>query len=239
VTEIRENNNVISLPLKGVTAGSGFDAKLGDVSLDTTLLQRFLQMASRLVAHNLVTKDISLNDGVRDPKQAHRWSTTYSILNSAKTNNQLLQNLRALPGGRDEDNNLWYREAWEAGTKNKKGEFTRAGLNKLWKRIRNNAKSISADRGAGTLAKPAAEGYESSNTKSKPNTYPRVSKHCVGLALDATVPWREGASLGNLTIIDGNAGDQAAVAIVADAGLRRPLLSIKPKTKREPWHFEL
>jgi hypothetical protein len=236
-----QDHQVNALPLQKVIVGAGFKTKLADVGLDTTLLRRFMTLAGRLVAHNLVSDNISLDSAVRDPKQAHSWSTTYSILISPTTDNQLLKNLQALPGGKDMDGKRWYNKTWEQGTRNSQGNFTQAGLTKLWKKIREQAKANSADRSANaaTLAKPAAEGYKLTDPRVKPNTYAKVSKHCVGLAIDATVPWRSGAKLGSLTIANGMAGDNGAITIVGQSGLSRPLLTITPVDKREPWHFEL
>jgi hypothetical protein len=220
------------LALKRIIVGAGFQTQVGDATLDAGLMERFAKFASHLISRNYVSNDITLNDGVRDPEQAHRWSTTYSILNDKIS----LATLQGLPDGRDEDGNLWYDPAWLEGLPRKaNGALTAAGRKQLWAKIKDNARDVSSDRG-GNYAKPAAEGYDDS--RRAPNNYPKVSKHCRGFAIDATVPWRVGAKVGNSTLGNGKAGDNVAKGLVAQFSLLRPLLEIQPVKKQEWWHYQ-
>jgi hypothetical protein len=213
LNEANRSDNTKGLRLRRVTAAPDFCSTLGNVSLDSGLVDRVMSLAARLVSRNFVTSDIRLKDGVRSKPQAHRWSTTYGILKD----HIMLQTLQSLPDGKDVDGNTWYNAEWLDGLPtNADGTLTSHGLAQLWKRIKNNARSVSADRN-GNYDLTAAEGYPDGDARQAPNDYPKVSKHCLGHAIDVTVPWRIGPS--------------QAEKLVAEFDLSRPVPG-------EVWHYE-
>jgi hypothetical protein len=216
IPESTWNNNWKTLPLAQVRLAPTFYVELADHRLDQRLKHNVLRLAAHLAANNLVTGDIVLNDGVRDPAIAHRWSTSWSIRHR-RVPLRVLQQLQNAQGeiGVDEDGNRWYDHSWEEGLpRNRRGLLTRNGLSELWKRIDENALALD---NRSTPNAVAAEGYAPGDPRRLPNTYNGVSKHVRGLAIDVTIPWRAGAKAGTL---------------LTRFGLRRPV-------KSEPWHFEL
>jgi hypothetical protein len=240
-----EDNNVASKELHAVTARPGFNLTFTHpvtgqtTTLDPTLLDRFMKLASGLVAQNVVTADITLNEGVRDPAVAHRWSTSWMI--RYHSSNTLLQNLQALPNGADLDGNVWYDQSWEDLVRaeltalnlpyeNASGDLTAAAKHHLWTHIRANSLQYDT-RPNNTLV--AADGYAQGDPYRLPNTHGGgVSHHILGLAIDASIAWRAHARISTGVISNGTTADPAANALVATYDLRRPVAS-------EKHHFEL
>jgi hypothetical protein len=140
--------------------------ELGDVKLDPRLDTAVTDLVQHLLDHYMVKDDVSFDGigGVREPKTAHRNSTAYHIRTDVVT----MDALKALPGGRDQDGNLWFKEGWtEAQAK--------ANALAVWD------------------GKVANEGYAADDPRRLPNAAEvPVSTHCNGKAMDVTIPWRDG-----------------------------------------------
>ena len=135
--------------------------------------------------------------------------------------------LQALKDGQDKDGNLWYDKAWEEGLeRDKSGHLTKAAQTALWKKIDQNARAFYDSNAV------AAEGYKTTDERIKPNVHPKVSNHISGNAMDVSIPWKEKAKVGSLTISNGQNDDKAANHLVQKFGLSRPVQS-------EKWHFQL
>ncbi len=230
--EASETNNVAHRALKRVVAKQpDFLTEFNGVKLNATLFTRFMKMAAHLVGNNYVTQDITLNEGVRDPKLAHKWSTSWKLRHPKNETEkaQLLKNLRALPGGKDLDGNLWYKKSWETGLQKVNGKFTAAALATLWNRIQKHALTLDNRSNKNLIA---AEGYAVSDKHILPNIHPTVSVHPAGKAIDATIAWRTGAKVETLTIGSGATTDAAANKLVT-------LFLLKRNVPSEKHHFVL
>lgn len=143
---------------------SDFKKSAEGVSLNQKLFDQVTALAQHLIDNNLVTGDIAFSEGVRGPKTAHQWSTAYWIQKGAIGEDRL----KALPGGKDADGNLWYKEGWT------KKEID-ANAHSIWHGARAN------------------EGYPKGDKRRLPNTDdPDASTHCFGEAIDIKIPWRNG-----------------------------------------------
>jgi hypothetical protein len=148
-----------------VVRGGGFLAEAGNLRLDPTLLARVTALCDHLLDQKLVTNNIVFTSGVRAPATAHKWSTAYFIQNRNHRSAIPFCAVRALPGGRDLDGNLWFKPGW-----------TDADIIK-------NAKQL----GSGSLA---AEGYARCDPRRLPNTHlVGMSNHLAGNAMDVSIPW--------------------------------------------------
>jgi len=170
--------------------------ELGDVKLDPALDATVTKLVQHLIDNYMVTGNVVFEGigGVRDAQTAHRNSTAYHIRIGVVT----MDALKALPEGKDEDGNLWYQEGWtEAQVK--------ANAITVWD---------------GEIAN---EGYTADDPKRLPNAAEvQFSTHCIGHAMDITIPWR-----------DGDGWHQEARDLVKQFGLVRPF------DPAERWHFEL
>ncbi len=238
VPETNEGNNVGSLTLAPVSLGADFITSFtrsdGQIyTLNPQLLDQVMQLVSYTVAQNLVDS-VLINEGLRDPAKAHRWSTAWSIRHDRVP----LSALRALPGGKDKDGNLWYDPAWEVGLPKKaNGQLTPKGRDMLWAKIKANAAVVDGRKNPDAIA---AEGYAVDDPFHAPNTYTKVSNHCIGLAMDVRFKWRAGAKVNGQAITDGSQTDAVVNDLIKTFGLKRPVKGNPDKgVKPEPWHFEL
>jgi Domain of unknown function (DUF4157) len=179
-------------PTYQILHGPDFHESLDGVTLNATLVSNVNSLCQHLIQNNLVNGNIVFGQGVRSPVVAHRWSTAWSVRNDAVP----LANLEALTDGNDLDGNHWYTPGWTM----------------------DQAKQNAATIWSGAQA---AEGYREGNPRKAPNTYPNVSNHCAGTAMDVTIPWASG-----------NGTDETANTLVARFNLTRPVPG-------ERWHFEL
>lgn len=180
-------------PRYRIIHGPRFVDNLEGVPLKAELLAAVTRLCNHLIQNHLVRGNITFNDGVRSPARAHLWSTAWSIQHDRVP----MANLRALPEGKDQDGNLWYQPKDTL-------EQVKARAARYWSGAQ------------------AAEGYPRGDARRNPNTYRTVSNHCMGNALDASIPWAtEGGPFGEI-----------ANGLVSQFGLRRPVA-------REAWHFEL
>ena len=133
-------------------------------AIDSKLLQTLEEFFKYLIRRNYVSGDIVLLEGMRDPRKAHRWSTSYAIRNDQIP----IEVLEKLSGGRDADGNQWYKE----------GE-TPAQI-----------KRRAADLGLDSPSTPASEGYPKSDAKQLPNQWDdEISNHMIGKAIKVNIPW--------------------------------------------------
>ncbi len=206
-----------------IKVGQDFHTFLDGVTLAGALVQRVQRLGHCLIDCGLVSGDITLNQGVRSPKVAHRWSTSWNI----RKGRVPLAALRALKDGTDLDGNLWYDKNWESGLlKDRASELTPAAVKALWKKINAHAFTYYKSNAI------AAEGYRLSDARIKPNAHKAVSNHTGGKAMDVAIPWKAGARAFGLTIVNGETSDAAANRIVRAFDLSRPV-------KSERWHFQL
>lgn len=229
-----DDTNVKAMALKRIVLGKDFKATEDGVSVDPTLLEKVRQLASRLIGRNLVTADIMLNEAIRSPQRAHRWSTARLILTTPTSGSAaLLGRLQGLAGGTDADGNRWYDAAWEKGlARTKAGALTADSMKALWAKVQANARALVPDRSNPTA--DAAEGYPPNDALKRylPNIARNVSNHISGKAIDISIPWRKGAAIASGVVSTGETSDPVASRIVAGFGLKRPVRS-------ERWHFEL
>jgi len=234
VNPLVNDDNVKAMALKRIVLGKDFKATEDGVSVDSSLLEKVRQLTSRLIGRNLVTSDITLNEAIRSPQRAHRWSTARLILTSpASGSAAILRRLQALPGGRDADGNPWYDKDWEKGlSRTKAGALTTVAVKTLWAKVQANARSLVSDRSNPTA--DAAEGYAPNDVLKRylPNIARGVSNHVSGKAIDISIPWRKGAEMYSGVVSTGETSDKVASQIVAGFGLKRPV-------RLERWHFEL
>jgi peptidoglycan hydrolase-like protein with peptidoglycan-binding domain len=206
-----------------IVRGANFKTADDGAHLDPELLRRVTEFAQYLIDHDYVTGDIVFTQGVRNRKTAHRWSTSWNI----RKGRVPLKNLQDLDDGKDLDGNQWYDAAWEEGLATDPNEhLTKESLQKLWAKIKANAKQYYSSDAI------AAEGYPTTDDHIKPNVHPVVSNHVGGNAMDVSIPWRSGAAVGTVAILEGQTTDQAANALIARFGLSRPVPS-------EKWHIQL
>ena len=111
-----------------------------------------------------VETNIELGSGMRSPATAHQWATAYQIQYGGDVTQEALE---ALPGGKDMDGNLWWKEGWTMEDA---------------KRQENRTRSSDAI---------AAPGYPKGDPRRAPlNDRSPVSNHCGGEAIDVTFHWR-------------------------------------------------
>jgi hypothetical protein len=205
-----------------VTTGKNFVAYADGVALDSTLQQRVLRLSQCALDCGLASY-VSLRQGVRSPKVAHAWSTSWNI----RQGRVPLAELQALKEGTDLDGNIWYDKAWETGlAKDGKGGLTVTSVKALWKSIKANARRYYDSDAV------AAEGYRLSDPRIKPNGHRAVSNHTGGRAMDVAFGWLSGQKVFGMTIVDGENTDAAINRLVRTFSLSRPVAS-------ERWHYQL
>ena len=144
--------------------GSDFATTLEGVTIKSSLLDKVIRMAEWAIANDMVTGDIELGSGMRSPATAHQWATAYQIQYGGDVTQEALE---ALPGGKDMDGNLWWKEGWTMEDA---------------KRQANRTRSSDAI---------AAPGYPKGDPRRAPlNDRSPVSNHCGGEAIDVTFHWR-------------------------------------------------
>jgi hypothetical protein len=206
-----------------IVHGGNFKATDDGKHLNPMLLQKVTALCQHLIDSDLVTANIVFTQGVRHPKTAHKWSTSWNI----RKGRVPLKDLQDLAGGKDRDGNRWYDTAWEEGlAKDAKGHLPKEGLTKLWTKIKANALTYYDSNAI------AAEGYATTDDHIKPNVHPVVSNHVGGNAMDVSIPWKAGAQVGDQAVIDGKTSDTVANSLVTQFGLSRPIAT-------EKWHFQL
>ena len=147
-----------------VKRGRDFAQSLDGKAIDSKLMQTLTNFFNYLIAHDQVGGDITLAEGMRDPRKAHRWSTAYAIRNDQIP----LETLQKLSNGRDIDGNQWYE----------KGDTIA------------QAKRRAADLGLNSPSTPASEGYPLGEAKQVPNHWDKgISNHLLGKAVKAFIPW--------------------------------------------------
>jgi subtilisin family serine protease len=152
-------------PRRTIRRGDGFTTEEGGVRLDPTLLTRVTALCNEVLDRRLVEGDIWFSSGVRSPAMAHLWSTAYFIQHRESSKAIPFAAVRALPGGRDLDNNLWYEAGWT-------DEQIVAHARSVWPWAL------------------AAEGYPKGDPRRRPNTDKvGTSLHLVGKAIDVKIPW--------------------------------------------------
>ncbi|MBK9648904.1 MAG: hypothetical protein IPO67_27775 [Deltaproteobacteria bacterium] len=112
--------------------GSDFATTLEGVAIKSSLLDKVIRMAEWAIANDMVTGNIELGSGMRSPATAHQWATAYQIQFGGDVTQKALE---ALPGGKDMDGNLWWKEGWtmedakrQANRGSKLGRHRRAWL---------------------------------------------------------------------------------------------------------------
>ena len=148
----------------GVVVQPEYKDSLEGVSLNPELVQKVSELCQYVIDNNYATANLSYSEGMRSPAQAHQWSTAYYIRQGAITQDRL----EALPGGKDQDGNLWWKQGWTMTE-------AKANANSIW----SGAK--------------AYEGYAPGDPKRLPNLdATERSQHCFGEALDVKIRWRHG-----------------------------------------------
>jgi hypothetical protein len=205
-----------------VTTGKNFVSFADGVSLDKSLTQRVLRLSQCALDCGLASY-ASLRQGVRSPKIAHLWSTSWNI----RSGRVSLAALQALKDGKDLDGNIWYDKEWETDLqKDGKGALTAGSVKLLWRQIKSNArKHYDSDA-------IAAEGYKLSDPRIKPNSHRAVSNHTGGRAMDVSIGWLGGVRVFSMAIVNGENTDAAVNRVVRAFDLSRPVAS-------ERWHFQL
>ena len=151
-------------PKVRVKRGREFAQSLNGQAIDSKLMQTLTDFFKYLIAHDQVGGDITLAEGMRDPRKAHRWSTAYAIRNDQIP----LETLQKLSNGRDIDGNQWLE----------KGDTIA------------QAKRRAADLGLNSPSTPASEGYPLGEAKQVPNRWDKgISNHLLGKAVKAFIPW--------------------------------------------------
>ncbi len=152
------------VPIFEIEFQDDFHGNLNGVSLDGELWRRIMQMCQLVIDYYLAGENLRFSEGVRSRPTAHKWSTAYNI----RLGNIPLDRLKVLPGGKDADGNLWWKNGWSQSD-------AAANANVLWS-------------GA-----TAFEGYPSGDPRRLPNTDNiAMSEHCPGRAVDVKINWRNG-----------------------------------------------
>jgi hypothetical protein len=221
-------------------------------SVNWELLQRLRALTVDLIGDDLVTDNIRFNEGVRSRKRAHRMSTSWFLRqpDGPRPSKIPLENLRALPGGKDLDGNQWYDPSWNSLLEvwpplppddPRDITFTDKSAEKVWNLIRQRAYQIEPQNAL------AAEGYPVTDPRILPNVHPVVSNHVEGNAIDCTIRWKRGAQVwlhlpggglytsSSYIITDGGLNDAGANFAIEQYGLCRPVTG----KHAEPWHFQL
>lgn len=186
-----------------------FQPSLDGKTLEPTLMTKVWRLMQWAVYNDMTTGDIVIGDGVRSPKTAHRMCVAWEI--QYGPGRVTFEAVKALPGGKDGDGNLWYRSGW------------------TWAQVKANAKEVRASSAI------AAAGHEFGDSKRAPlplNSRPGVSRHCTGRAVDVTIKWRkQGVSATT------NQNDVWGWETINNQfGLFRPLPKGHPN--QENWHLE-
>ena len=190
--------------------GGGFRQTLDGTSLDASLMTKILRMLEWAVQNDMLAGDAVFGDGMRQPSTAHRNSVSWEV-RKGKQIDTYVANIKALPGGRDEDHNKWYEPGWGK------------------QEIQANAQAI-APKGSKSLA-----GYNYGNPKRAPHpmhSKPAVTRHCSGGAVDIDIPWRTKGKDAS----KGKADVWGYDEIYAMFGLHRTLP--KGSEYQESWHVE-
>lgn len=191
-----------------------------------------------------------ISAGKRSPKEAHRWSTAFHILHDMVS----IEDLRKTP--KDLDNNVWYKQEWDVLFCLSQDTHLDPTKRLQWigyldYLVKKNASDQAEDiqmggRLSGYIFTPfglvrdvnyAAEGYEVGDPNRLPNSsYPQVSKHVYGLAVDISMGILQGEAWKKLGYTE--------IDRIADAyGLQRPLnipdyVNYTNAENAEWWHFE-
>lgn len=205
--------NVGKSAFKWQFSGS-FQPSLEGRALEGSLMSKVQALMQWAIENDMVTGDITIGDGVRGPKTAHKMCVSWNIQyrwDSVIT----LAALKALPGGADEDGTVWYKDGWSE------------------EEIKQNAKNIRASN------KIAAAGYDYGDSKRLPlplNSRPGVSRHCTGRAVDVTIPWRAPGQDASKNATDVWAWEE----VYKQFGLHRPLHKtlVSSANLQENWHIE-
>ena len=190
--------------------GGGFRQTLDGTNLDSALMTKIIRMLQWAVENDMLAGDAVFGDGMRQPSTAHRNSVSWEVRKGTQQDTYV-ENIKALSGGKDKDNNQWYRPGWG------KAE------------IQANANEI-APKESKSLA-----GYNYGDPKRAPhpmNSKPAVSRHCSGGAVDIDIPWR----MKGKDARKGKADVWGYEEIYAMFGLHRTLP--KGTKNQESWHVE-
>jgi hypothetical protein len=206
-----------------------------DPALDPELKARFNRMVTALIDRKI---GYSGYGDMRTRQTAHVVSTAHHIYQRGGIS---LEDLRALPDGKDADGNVWYRKAWETvPTWGGWGTPRPATGGEIWQEAQANAFALAKQQGEDFVKEPwrgpatiscAYEGYDADNEGRKPNVREvPLSNHVVGKAIDLTIDWSK---------LGGDWSEEAN-EFVASFGLIRPF---SPDSEtyciKERWHFEL
>lgn len=144
-----------------------FQPSLDGKDLESTLMAKVYRLMQWAIQNDMVTGDIVIGDGVRSPKRAHQMCVAWEIQYGSRVK---FDAVKALPGGKDKDGNLWYKTGWS------------------WEDVKANANKVRASKAI------AAAGWEFGDARRAPlplSSRPGVSLHCTGRAVDVTIPWRK------------------------------------------------
>jgi len=192
------------------------DIEVEGMKLSSVLEDRMSRFHKFLVAAGLYIGDMSVSDGVRSPKEAHRFAVQYYIL-TGKAEETIKQNLIKLYNqwgkAEDEDNNLWAKK--EHFTFDSKGK----AISVDFKKVQEYVESLNLGRSNKT--DPAAVGYNPEPFCLPLPANKEPSAHTKGLALD----------------IDSdrfvNKKESMIDLIALNFGL------VRNGSAKETWHFEL
>jgi hypothetical protein len=194
--------------------GGGFMPSLEGKSIDGGLMAKLHKLMEWAVENDMITGDIELGSGMRGPMTAHRMCVSWNI--QYRWGKVItLDALKALPGGKDDDGNLWYKPDWSEDD------------------IKKNAKDVRASSAI------AAAGHQKGEHARAPlpiNASPGVSRHCTGGAVDVAIPWRAPGKDAAEKATDLWAWED----IYKQFGLHRPLhrdIQSQPNLQ-EHWHIE-
>ncbi len=191
-----------------------------------------------------------ISAGKRSPEEAHRWSTAFHILHDIVS----VEDLRKT--SKDLDNNVWYKQEWDVLFCLSQDLRLDPAKRLQWMGyldylVKKNASDQAEDiqmggRLSGYIFTPfglvrdvnyAAEGYEVGDPNRLPNSsYPQVSKHVYGLAVDISMGILQDEAWKQLGYTE--------IDKIADAhGLQRPLntpdyVNYTNAEFAEWWHFE-
>jgi len=155
-----------------IVYGSGWKESAESVTVKATLKEKFLALCDKLIEDCMVTGNITIKQGIRTKKTAHKWHTAKMI----RDGKVALQKLKDLEGGKDEDGNIWWKAEWDGLPDAQALTKAKAHAKTLW---------------SGAYA---AEGYPAGDSKRLPcNCSKGRSNHLFGNAIDAKIPWTGGA----------------------------------------------
>lgn len=207
-----EGRNPGQSPFKWRFSGH-FQPSLEGKNLESSLMSKVYRLMQWAIANDMVTEDIVISDGVRGPKTAHRICVAWEIQYGPGRVD--FDSVKALPGGKDADGNVWYKDGW------------------TWEEVKSNANSVRSSN------KIAAAGYEYGKPERAPlplNSRPGVSRHCTGRAVDVTIPWRTKGVHASKNQSDVWGWEE----LYTQFGLHRPLHKDKVSSTnlQECWHIE-